>query len=191
MSGSAEPWSEPAPPIPKRNRSVLKVVVIVAVMIVGVIAFVFANAYVNNVNYSVNRPDVTSATIGATCTNCYNASQYPDQQVISREQFIGNLWTEEAKQSRVESFVNGNNTGAWTVARTNTHQVWTVGWTFDLVVYQFNNGTELGPPGGTLRVRVTLNTGQVVYDHSNDPCSPNQIFSEKASCWSVWDSWIT
>ena len=186
MIGSAEPRHEPSPPIPRKKRAVLKLVLVA--IIIGASVFVSVNAYINSMNYSINRPDITSATISATCTNCYSVSQYPNRRVTG--QFAGELWTTEGEQPVITKFVSGNNTRSWTLARTATNQRWTLGWSFDIKGYDpFNNGTIVMPSGGMLRVIVTLNTGQVVYDQTNLSCLPSLMWP--ANCWHVIDSWTT
>jgi hypothetical protein len=136
--------------------------VIVAVVVVAVAATAFILGTQQAINNAANMPSVTSATITVTCQSCAYAVYGGSYPHYTRMQFSGwisnSRWLSGDNGSDIES-IAGNSTSTYLLTRTNTHQLWSIGWDFFPMV-------NASPYGGTITVVVVLNTGVTVFDHS-------------------------
>ena len=135
------PASEPVAKSRKTKTYLIAATLVVLGTIVGVALIVHPSMNSPNKSAPVL---VTSALVTVHCTNCsYDSNQF-------HSQFTGSLNDGTGIRS-----VDGNEGDHYNLTRTDTNKAWFISWNL-----QMNSGT------GVLKVVVTLNTGQTVFDQS-------------------------
>ncbi len=127
---------------PFYKRKVVLVGMILLIVIIAVV--VVLTASVNQ----VTKPDITSATIHVTCSGCVAITS------LGNYTFSGAI-DNGGSSTSVQSTNSTTSSQDFSITRVNTNSVW-------IISFSFQKNSQ----PGTLEVKVTLNTGQVVFDQN-------------------------